>query len=83
MTRARTIEPQTRAVRIGLLAGLGYVGAGIVTVGGLAMILDSSVDLGTRVLAGALIMIAMRPTIRPAPGAPAAKARHSAREHRP
>lgn len=83
MTQARTIEPQTRGARTGLLEGLGYVGAGIVTVGGLAMIADSSIDLSTRILAGALIMIAMRPAIRPASGSRGSKARHSRGAHRP
>lgn len=59
----------------------GYVGAGIITVGGLLILFDDGVGLGTRLLVGVLILIAMRHTMRPAPisrrwGSPPAPPRH-------
>jgi hypothetical protein len=60
-----THAPATTVARSRLLETLGYIGAGIVTVSGLLIVLDDSVGLGTRVLVGVLIMIAMRHTMRP------------------
>lgn len=45
----------------------GYFGAGVIALGGVLMLFDDGVDLGTRFLVGVLIMIAMRHTMRPMP----------------
>jgi hypothetical protein len=67
-------EPGTRdlaaaASQVRLKQVLGYVGAGIVTLGGLLILFDDRVGLGTRFLVGILIMIAMLRTMRPATAA--------------
>jgi hypothetical protein len=79
-TTMRDVHPA--ASRSALLTGLGYVGAGIVTVGGLVMIVDSSIGLGTRALVGALIMIAMRSTVRPTAASHAVRAAATSPQHR-
>lgn len=60
-----THAPASTVARARFMERLGYVGAGIVTVGGLLIVLDDGVALGARVLVGVLIMIAMRHTMRP------------------
>lgn len=45
----------------------GYFGAGIIALGGVLMLFDDGVDVGTRFMVGVLIMIAMRNTMRPMP----------------
>jgi len=67
-------EPSTReraaaASHVRFMQVLGYVGAGIVTLGGLLILFDDRVGLGTRFLVGILIMIAMGRTMRPATAA--------------
>lgn len=59
---------------------MGYLGAGIITIAGLLILMDENVGLGTRLLVGVLVMIAMRHTMRPATSlrrsSPATPARH-------
>jgi len=69
-----TGEPGNRDVaaaasQVRFMQVLGYVGAGIVTLGGLLILFDDRVGLGTRFLVGFLIMIAMRRTMPPAAAA--------------
>jgi hypothetical protein len=58
--------PAARVTRFRRMEVMGYLGAGIITIAGLLILVDESVGLGTRLLVGVLVMIAMRHTMRPA-----------------
>lgn len=65
MPDTRTATPDSPHVRPTEFPG--YVGAAIIIAGGLLILFDDGVSLGTRLLVGVLVMIALRHTMRPAP----------------